>query len=98
MSEHGPQIGVTDARQGRRGTRAYRILTISLALVVVALLAIWAIYAGGLSGLRGNREAPARVAQSEHLVPNSAKQAAATAPPGSVAAQAAGRQEQSAGG
>ena len=90
MTEHAPDLSVTEARQGRRGSRAFVILMVSTALVVVAFVAIFALDAGPNTGKRGNREAPANVAQTVDQQPSTAKQTATTAPAGSVANQSAG--------
>lgn len=99
MTEHAPELEVTDARQARRGRHAFVILVASLALVVIALAAVFFAHANKLSGRGGETTAPAQVAQSVDTVPSNAKQTAATAPPGSVAAQTASQgYNQSAGG
>lgn len=99
MTEQRTHLDETPARQAQSGTGMRWVLRISLALVVLAFAVIWAIYAGPLSGRRGGEaRAPASVAQSVTTTPNSVKEAAATAPPGSVPAQEVGREERSTGG
>ena len=89
MSDRGPELDVTHARQGRRGRHALIILVTSLALVVVAFAVIFALHAGGFSGQTGNREAPADVARSINQQPGTVRETGATAPQGSAVQQAA---------
>ena len=98
MTDRGPHLAETEARQGQTGAGVRWVLRIALVLVVIGFAVIWALYARPLSGHAGQTEAPANVAQSVRTTPNAVKEAAATAPPGSVTAQAAGRQEQTTGG
>ena len=95
MTEHGPELEETPARQGETGTGLRWVLRISLALVVVAFVAIWAVFAHHGSGPGGQTSAGQAAVSA---TPNAVKEAAATAPPGSVTAQSAGRQEQTTGG
>ncbi len=90
MSEAPRDIDETPARQGVSGTGLRWVLRISLALIVVVFAAIWVGYA------THSHEAPPPEVTS--TTPNSVKEAAATAPPGSVSAQAVGRREQTTGG
>ena len=94
MSEPGAYKQTTDARQGQTGTGARWVLRIALVLVVVifAALLIGFFHRGAGSG--GQEAANQRVS----VTPNTVRESAATAAPGSVPAQAAGRQEQSTGG
>ena len=94
MTHHAPELEETPARQASSGTGLRWVLRISLALVVIAFIAIWAAFSHRGSGEGGQTSTSQAVATQ----PNSAKQAAATAPPGSVTAQVAGRQEQTTGG
>ena len=94
MTDPSPHLSETTARQGQTGTGARWVLRISLALIVIAFAVIWAVYAGPLSGHGGQTTTTSAVATT----PNSVKEAAATAPPGSVPAQAAGREERTTGG
>ncbi len=90
MTEHASELDVTHARQASRGRHAFVILATSLALVVIAFIVVWSAFAGKFAGRHGNREAPPQVAQSVSVTPNTVKQAAVSAPPGSVTAQTAG--------
>ncbi len=96
MTDRGPEVETTPARQGQTGTGARWVLRISLALIVVIFAAIWmAFFAHPRSSGNGGQElADRRIS----VTPNSVKQTAATAAPGSVTAQAAGRKEQTTGG
>ncbi len=100
MTQHGPDLEETPARQGETGTGLRWVLRISLALVVVAFVAIWAVFAHHGSGPGGQTSAGQTSAGQAAVsaTPNAVKEAAATAPPGSVTAQSAGRQEQTTGG
>ena len=91
MTQDAPDLDATDARQARKGRRAFVILAVSLALVVLALGAILLTRVGDLGGRGGQTLAPAQVARNVDTEPSTVKQTAQTAPPGSVAAQAAGR-------
>ncbi len=88
MTDNAPDLGTTQARQGRRGRHALVILTVSLALVVLAFLAVFLGHFDNFSGRHGNREAPAEVARTFDEQPNTVKQTAATAEQGSAAEQA----------
>ena len=94
MSEQRRVAEETPVRQGRTGTGARWVLRISLVLIVVIFAAIWLAFAHHGSGHGGQEVADRRVS----ITPNSVKQSAATAPPGSVTAQTAGRKEQTTGG
>ncbi len=61
MSDHGPELEETDARQGQTGTGLRWVLRISLALIVVAFVALWLAYAhrGGHDQAAGTKEASA---------------------------------------
>ena len=87
MSEHGPELEETDARQGQTGTGLRWVLRISLALIVVAFVALWLAYAH-----RGGHDQAVNAGQAAGT-----KEASAAAPAGSAPAQT-GRQEQGAGG
>ena len=88
MADPAPELGVTEARQGRRGRHALRILIWSLGLGLVVLAVVFLGWRGSLAPLRGNREAPPQVAQAVRSGPGVAGQSAAPALP----------QPQSAGG
>ena len=75
MTEHAPELDVTEARQGRRGLHAFVILVVSLTLGLIAVFGAWAYYSGGLAGKHGNREAPPQVARSVTTQPATPKQA-----------------------
>jgi hypothetical protein len=90
MSEAPRHVEETPVRQGRTGTGLRWVLRISLALIVVAFAAIWLAYA--------TRTHPTPPEVITSTTPNRVKEAAATAPPGSVPAQAVGRREQTTGG
>ncbi len=94
MTDPGTVKETTSARQGQTGTGARWVLRISLALVVVAFAVIFVSFMHRGSGAGGQTAADQRVSTQPGVV----KQTAATAPPGSVPAQAAGRQEQTTGG
>jgi hypothetical protein len=99
MTEHAPDLEATDARQARKGRRVFLVLAVSLALVVVALGAMVLSHARPLAGHGGQTTAPAQVARNVDTEPSTMSQTAATAPPGSVAAQSASQNNtQSAGG
>jgi heme A synthase len=91
MTQDAPDLDATDARQARKGRRAFVILAVSLALAVLALGAMVLSRVGDLAGRGGQTTAPAQVARNVDTEPSTIKQTAQTAPPGSVAAQAAGR-------
>lgn len=93
MTGPAPDLEETPARQGTTGTGLRWVLRISLALIVVVFLAIWLAFAH-----RGGEESPANADRVVSTTPNTVKEAAATAPPGSVTAQTAGRKEQTTGG
>ena len=57
MTDHGPDLNVTDARQGRRGRHVLIILIASLALVVIAFFAIFLSHADNLAGPGGQQRA-----------------------------------------
>jgi len=90
MSEVPRRAEATPTRQAQSGTGLRWVLRISLALIVIAFAAIWVGFAS-----RNHETPPTQITST---TPNSVKEAAATAPPGSVPAQAAGRQEQTTGG
>ena len=94
MTDRSPHLDETPARQGQTGTGTRWVLRISLVLIVIAFAVIWAVYAGPLSGHGGQTTTASAVATT----PNTVKEAAATAPPGSVTAQTAGRGERATGG
>ena len=85
MSDHGPELEETDARQGQTGTGLRWVLRISLALIVVAFVALWLAYAH-----RGHEQAVSAGQVGT-------KEASAAAPTVSAPAQT-GRQAQGAGG
>jgi hypothetical protein len=91
MTEHAPDLDATDARQAQKGRRAFTILAVSLVLAGVAVAALLLAYVGWGTGRGGQARAPAEVARNVYTEPSTVSQTAATAPPGSVAAQAAGR-------
>ena len=95
MTDRSPHLDETPARQGETGTGLRWVLRISLVLIVIVFAVIWAVYAGPLSGHGGQTSAPAAATAT---TPNTVKEAAATAAPGSVPAQAAGREERTTGG
>ena len=74
MTQHAPDLDVTEARQGLRGRHAFIILVVSLTLGLIAVFGAWAFFAGDLAGKRGNREAPPAVAQSVTTTPSTPKQ------------------------
>ncbi len=49
--EHGPELSVVQARQGRSGRPIVWVLAISTALIVVGLAAVWLHHAPGFSRL-----------------------------------------------
>jgi len=73
-SEHAPDLGVTQARQGRRGRHALMVLAASTVLVVLALFGAWAFYSGDLARGHGNKEAPPEVARSFDQTPAPVRQ------------------------
>jgi len=94
MTDPGPSKQATPVRQGQTGTGMRWVLRISLGLLVVILAAIWFAFAYR-SGPHGGQSSADRTISATL---NSVKQSAASAAPGSVSAQAAGRQEQTTGG
>ena len=94
MTDQGPEVQATPARQGITGTGARWVLRISLVAIVVIFAAIWLANAHRGGGQGGQEASNERVSTT----PNSVKQAGATAPAGSVTAQTAGRSEESTGG
>ncbi|HEY5409938.1 MAG TPA: hypothetical protein VIJ94_04345 [Caulobacteraceae bacterium] len=93
MSQRGPELEETPARQGQTGTGLRWVLRISLALIVLVFAVLWLTFAR-----HGAHEQAVTPSQVGTTVPNSVKQASVTAPPGSVSAQTTGRKEQSTGG
>lgn len=57
MTDHGPDLNVTEARQGRRGRHVLIILIASLALVIIAFFAIYLSHADDLKGQGGQERA-----------------------------------------
>lgn len=94
MTDRGPVKQATPARQGQTGTGARWVLRIALVLVVVAFAVIFISFMHRGSGQGGQNLADQRVPTT----PNAVRETAANAAPGSVPAQAAGRQEQTTGG
>ena len=94
MTDRGTVKETTSARQGQTGTGARWVLRISLVLVVVVFAVIFFSFMRRGSGAGGQTAADQRVSTQPGVV----KQTAAAAAPGSVPAQAAGRQEQTTGG
>lgn len=75
MSDHGPEIDATDARQGRKGKHVLAILIVSLTLIVGAFVALYAIKVGPLSGRGGQARAPASATQALDAAPSSTQSA-----------------------
>ena len=59
--EHGPELTVQEARQGRSGRPVVVVLVVSTLLVVLAFAAIWLYHAPGLSGPGGGTRVAASV-------------------------------------
>ena len=93
MSERGPELEETPARQGQTGTGLKWVLRISLTVIVLLFAVLWLTFAR-----HGGHEQAVTANQIGSTVPNSVKEASVTAPPGSVSAQTTGRKEQSTGG
>ncbi len=94
MTDHRTTKETSDARQGQTGTGARWVLHVSLALIVVIFAALFFGFFHHRMGGGGQEAANARVSTT----PNTVREAATTAAPGSVTAQAAGRQERTTGG
>ncbi len=94
MTEAPRHVQATPGRQGQTGTGARWVLRISLALIVVIFAALFIGFFHRPMG-NGGQEHPN---QRYSTTPNTVREAASTAAPGSVPAQAAGRSEQTTGG
>ncbi|HEX4095896.1 MAG TPA: hypothetical protein VHX64_04160 [Caulobacteraceae bacterium] len=84
MTDRGPELEATPARQAQSGTGLRWVLRISLALIVVAFVAIWFSYAH-----RGSSNGAGQSAAQQ----TSVKEAAASSPAAAMA-----RQQQTTGG
>jgi hypothetical protein len=54
--EHGPELTVQEARQGRSGRPIVLVLAVSLILVVIAFAAVWLYHAPGFAGPGGQTQ------------------------------------------
>jgi hypothetical protein len=95
MTDHGTVKETTPTRQGQSGTGARWVLRISLGLIVVIFAALFIGFGFFRHAGGGGQEA---ATERLSTTPNTVREAAATAPPASVPAQAAGRKEQTTGG
>jgi len=62
--DHGPDVGATDARQGRWGRHVFWVLLAGLALVVIALFGTWFSQAGNLESVDHKARATAEEGRS----------------------------------
>ncbi len=95
MTEHGPELDATDARQGQKGVHVLVILGVSLTLIVIAFVALFVTKSGDLAGHGGQSRITASSAQpgsAEASAPTTSQLGDAPAPTASQPSETEARQ------